>query len=271
MELNDVVCIDTETGHWQHEHPAFAIHQFAMVTAHPDLRAGSVNLYLKPIGFDPAKMRPDVMGVTGITPGKIETADPMNAESMLCTAAMWNESGSVVAGHNVRFDLKAIEVEAKIRGRNVDLSQTKFIDTFRLVREIYDEGEWIHRGCGVLPDFKLATCFYGIVGPEGWEELSRHSANGAHDALTDALMVAMLVEHFHSQGISVDDMVTISAEPYVPRLCPLGNQKGKSWDKVELGFLKWMVDKRVWIRDTGETDEGLELAILTEAKRRNMF
>jgi len=32
-----------------------------------------------------------------------------------------------------------------------------------------------------------------------------------------------------------------------------------------------MVDKRVWIRDTGETDEGLELAILTEAKRRNVF
>jgi DNA polymerase III epsilon subunit-like protein len=120
MELNDVVCIDTETGHWQHEHPAFAIHQFAMVTAHPDLRAGSVNLYLKPIGFDPAKMRPDVMGVTGITPGKIETADPMNAESMLCTAAMWNESGSVVAGHNVRFDLKAIEVEAKIHGRTCE-------------------------------------------------------------------------------------------------------------------------------------------------------
>lgn len=83
-------------------------------------------------------------------------------------------SGAVVVGHNVRFDLRFLDVEAR-RARYV-LPTVPFLCTLHLS----------HRVAGPLPHRRLAVCceHAGIV------------HDGAHDALNDASATARLLVHY---------------------------------------------------------------------------
>ena len=109
----------------------------------------------------------------------------------------------------------------------------------------------------MLPNHKLSTCYYGIVPEESWLKGNAHSAG------YDAYMSAAIFEQIMSLGADIEDLIYVSKSPFIPRYCPITEEKGKPWDQVSDGLLTWMVNKRIW-----KEDEGLEIAILSELERR---
>lgn len=251
-----IVVIDTETSHWNPT-KGLRILQVAAVSPFAELCESS---YLLPDNFDFSAMRPEVMGINHITPDLLREKGDPDAILLMDLVEKIVEGEITPAGHNWPFDRKAIEAEMAARGVEIDLSQVPFIDTLRVIREIYDNDD-------EFPDFKLGTCFYKLTPETDWK-----ISGVSHDALFDCRMTAALLRSLHTNiGLTLEDMVVISGELFVPRVCPMGNQKGKPWNKVDRGFLEWMVKNRVWLNDEGVSDEGLETAILTEAISRGLF
>lgn len=107
-------------------------------------------------------------------------------------------SGAVVVGHNVRFDLRFLDVEA--RRAHYAVPQVPFLCTLQLS----------HRVGGPLPHRRLAVCC----------EHAGIAHDGAHDALNDAVATARLLVHYLGRaaemGVSAIEELgcdTVSAPP----------------------------------------------------------
>lgn len=258
-QISDVLSIDTETTHWDHTRSEFAVIQYSIVDSQ---MVGTMG-YLNPGTQVLTKMPPNVIGVTGLTPAKIrERADASSDAIFEACCAQLSEMTFVAAAHNWRFDRDALTVECNRRRVINPFKDVPFIDTYRIALELYDKGDWDGYGGSFLPDHKLATCFYGIVPEKDWSLLPEGSS---HDAQYDACMVMLLVKTFVEMGLTVDKLIEISSTLFVPRNCPIGDERGKPWKDVSSGFLTWMLNKKVW-----GTDEGLEYAILEECMKRGI-
>jgi DNA polymerase III epsilon subunit-like protein len=220
---------------------------------------------IKPPGFDLTSLRPDVIAINGLTPERIER-DGRGIEGLanLCLTLVDPdpEVKMIVVAHNWAFDRAAIESEMRANGIEIDLSGVLFIDTLTVVRHIYDEG-WDGYGGQKLPNMKLGTCFYALVPQDRWDRLPRDLA--PHDSFYDVHLCGMLLEVL-LEKLSVEDLIELSKTVVIPRTCPIGKEKGKPWAEVDHGFLRWMVNNRIW-----DKDEGLELAVLEEAERRGLI
>lgn len=250
--MSKLIGIDTETSHWDKKSPIFAVTEVGFVIGE-DMFSGIMN----PGEDILTAMQPDVIGLTGLTPDIIRAQDD-SGEALLALTALLSEEDMVVIAHNWNFDRHALNVECKRRGIRFDFDKLRFIDTYRVAREIYDEGTWTPGGTN-LPNFKLATCYYGIVG--------KPIEGSSHRASFDAMMSLKIAEAVIAMGIDEDTLISLSTTHFVPRVCPMGKtEKGKKWDQVNDGFLQWMSKNKVW-----EDDVGLEFAVLEEMTRRGML
>lgn len=245
--------VDTETSHWDKTSEFFAITQIGAYGKN-DSFFGVMN----PGESILEKMQPDVIGLTGLTAAKIRAADDEGL-AFLSLIEFLSFNDVVIVAHNWQFDRTAIDLECKRREIPFDISKLDYIDSWRVVKELYEEGVW-EPGGSKLPNMKLATCFYGIAQSK---EPLLPGGYGPHNALYDAAMSYFVVETILEMGADVQTLIDISRETFVPRVCPIGREKGKAWADVDLGFLKWLADKQMW-----QGDEGLELAILEELNRR---
>lgn len=258
--------IDTETTHWDKDSPDFRVIQVSAVPF-VDGRFSEPLLdeIIHPPGFDLSTLRPDVIAVNGITPSRIER-EGRGIEGLadLCLSLLETDLASrmVVVAHNWPFDRAAIESEMRVNGVEIDLSGVPFIDTLTVVRHLYDEG-WDGYGGQRLPNMKLGTCFYALVPSDRWDRLPSDLA--PHDSFYDVHLCGLLLEVL-LEKMSADDLIELSRTVVIPRTCPIGKERGKPWSEVDQGFLRWMVNNRVW-----NEDEGLEIAVLEEAERRGFI
>ena len=253
-----LIAIDCETSHWDKASEFFAVTQIGAIAS---------NGWMIMATMDPgeeilSRMQPDVVGLTGLTPAVIRREDAGTGALDELTAQLSAGEPAVIVAHNWPFDRHALNAECDHRGIRFDFSKLDFVDTYRVVQELYDEGIW-EPGGSRLPNMKLATCFYGIVPERHWDSLP---AGRSHTALYDASMSLMVMRAILEMGTTIEDLISISRQPFIPRTCPMGKDKGKAWANVDAGFLSWMAQKRVW----GD-NEGLELAVLTEMERRGML
>lgn len=264
LSIDDVVSVDTETTGWDLSTGNVRIVQVSALRA-KGARIAPFEAYFRQDDSVLDAMPPDAIGITGIFPEVVKAEGYPPSELFLEFLAEVS-SAKVIASHNWKFDREVLSQEAFHLGIGKTLIDgMPFIDTLRLVREAYDDG-WDGYGGSKLPDFKLATCYHGIVPKTEWTSLA---GSGAHTALYDAGMVMGIIEHFLRSGLTVADMVEISSTLFVPRVCPIGKdrgQKGLPWGDVDPGFLKWMATNKVW-----KEDVGLEMAVLTEMERRGMI
>lgn len=263
MQLDQFISLDTETTDWDKTNPHFFPTQVAGVWVDSGFHESFAE-YVHPGETGLAHMSPDVVGLTGLgwdflaENGK----DPVEVAGLVFDIIA-NFDG--VIAQNWEFDKHVFKILAEPLGQEaVDyLDDVPFIDTLRVAKELYDVGTWTGHEDSAIPNHKLGTLFHAIVPERKWVQLP---SGVAHDARFDATMTIMLVEEWMEQGHGLNWMVDISKAPFVPRVCPIGDQKGKPWDEVNQGFLEWMVKKKVW----GD-DEGLEEAVLVEMDRRGML
>jgi DNA polymerase III epsilon subunit-like protein len=256
-----IVSIDTETTHWDKENEWFAVTQLAAISLDGSV---SESQLMNPGEEILAHMPPDVIGVTGITPAHLKNADREASLLKRLVSLFQSNETLIPAAHNWPFDRDALDKELKKLSINFKFADLRYIDTYRLIRELYDDGGWDGYNGNRLPNYKLATCFYGIVPEDRWSLLPEGLAS--HDAQYDATMVMLLIDRLLEIGLSIEQMVDISATPFIPRVCPMGSDRGKPWSEVSKGLLEWMIREKVW-----KSDEGLELAILQEADNRRMI
>lgn len=264
--IENVLVIDTETTQGDPEDSRIRMTQVAVVhcmeAESKSLRTirGSWSSYMNPGKESLDAMPPDVVSITGLTPSFLTNKgrDPKDVMTELNDHI--KKDGIVLAAHNWPFDKAVISNEYKIHGRL--MPDHPFIDTLRVAREIYDQGDWTPEDSSILPNFQLGTCFYGVIPREEWDVIDGSS----HDAVFDATMCARLIEHWYSAGMSISDMIDISWRPFVPRKVPFGKHKGSNWSDLPVDYVEWMLSKKVWFREDGSHDEGLEEAIYDAAE-----
>jgi DNA polymerase III epsilon subunit-like protein/uncharacterized protein (DUF3820 family) len=252
LTLADLVVADLETTSWDPER-AHITQMAAVSVDHHYAR------YLRQPDEILAAMGPDVIAVTGLRPSFLRDNGKDPAESLEGLAEFLGRF-RVIGAHNWKYDRRVLA------RAGLDLAGAPFIDSYRLVQEFFDVGEWVPGG-SLLPDMKLGTCYHGIVDPNMWmDEIVAHDA--VHDAWMCYSLIAAMSDRF---GLSMDDMIRISASAFVPRACPMGKHRGQKWSQVPSDYLRWMSDKRVWNREDGTSDEGLEVAVLQEMESRGLI
>jgi len=257
----EIISIDTETTHWDKEYEWFAVTQLAALSMSGSI---SESQYMNPGEEILSHMPPNVIGITGITPTFLRWVNDEATLLKRLVSEFRNNKELIPASHNWPFDRNALNAELKKHSIDFSFNELPYIDTYRIVKELYDDGDWDGYSGSRLPDYKLATCFYGIVPEDRWELLPEGLAS--HDALYDATMVILLIDRLLEIGLSIEQMIDISASAFIPRVCPMGSDRGKPWSEVSKGLLEWMLREKVW-----KSDVGLETAILTEADRRGMI
>lgn len=250
--MHRYIAIDTETSHWDKTSKYCAITQIGChwwhgLTEQEIMNPGEEILI---------SMQPDVIGITGLTPADIRVIDEASFKLLSKITFELSNNDIIVVAHNWPFDCAVLNNECIRRGIKFDFNKVRSVDTLRVVRELYDVGVWTAGGAN-LPNHKLATCYYGIVPESMWKRGAPHSAG--YDAMMSAQIFSTLVE----MGADVDDLIEISRMTFIPRVCPMTEERGKPWCEVSDGLLQWMVNKKVW-----KDDEGLEFAILNEYEKR---
>jgi exodeoxyribonuclease X len=81
-------------------------------------------------------------------------------------------------------------------------------------------------------------------------DLPEDRAMPPHRALPDAFVTAHILIRLLDHA-TIDEMRVWTAEPRVMRVCPIGQEwRGKPWEKVDAGFLRWVVGKQDIAEDT---------------------
>jgi DNA polymerase III epsilon subunit-like protein len=269
MDLTDIVVFDSETTGTNPEDENTRAVQLAFVRCSDEHHTNGSQMphttssYILQSDDVLSFMGPETIGYHGITPSIIKKYG-VEPRTFLKGIIEKIDKEDIVAGHNVSFDLQILNRELKKNQIVSTLDENPQIDTLRLVKEWYSVGEY-DRENKTLPNFKLATCFYGIL-PEDWWDLEEGKA---HSAETDAVMCSKLIEYWNLiEGHSIEEMVTISESIYLQKICMFGSKyKGIPWDEVPNSYLTWMWQNNVWNGDFGE-DEELEYAIAYQLNER---
>lgn len=267
MKLDDILVIDTETTGKDPSDKNTRVIQLGIVRCSSEHHTKGSQVpnsnysYLNPGDSILELMSPDLIAYHGITPDFIKRHGKNSKEVLKDLDKRINPNTDIIAGHNLSFDLEVLYNEFKNYDLIADFLTVPTIDTYRVVQEWYELGDY-DKDNHVLPDFKLGTCFYGILPSSWWDITSR-----VHDAESDSLMCSKLIEYWVLENnIPIEELVEISAKTFIPKRCPIGDDKGKLWEEVSTSFLSWMVKKEVWNGDTG-----LELAILSELEKRKQI
>lgn len=155
-------------------------------------------------------------------------------------AAQWlmGEAPIYLAAHNARFDRQWLT--PAITG------DVRWVDTYKAALRLWPEA----------PSHSNQALRYWKR-PQGWNDLQ---AMPAHSAAPDAYITACLLREM-LKSASLDDLVEWSKVPALLPRCTIGDWRGKPWPEVDIGFLRWVMNKR---RD----DEDLIFSVQAELDRR---
>lgn len=144
-----------------------------------------------------------------------------------------NQGADYLVAHNMAFDEKFIE------------TTLPKICTMKCAMVAYPE----------CPSFRNQVLRYFLelnLDPKDCEPV--HAA-GPDTWVTAHIFLQLL------KVLTVDQMVTISAEPARHPRCPIGKWRGKAWSEVEMSYLAWMVNNPTMEKD-------LKWLAMEEIKRR---
>jgi exodeoxyribonuclease X len=133
----------------------------------------------------------------------------------------------IYVAHNSAFEQSFLEPY---------LPGAHWICTFKAAKRVWPQA----------PNHKNQTLRYFLNLP-----VERDRADQSHRAGPDAYVTAHLFLRLLREA-SVEQMLQWTKEPVYMPLCPIGEDKGfkdKPWAEVEVGFLRWMIDKPIDNKD----------------------
>lgn len=81
---------------------------------------------------------------------------------------------------------------------------------------------------------------YGLKLTEVYENYIGQDLDEAHDAVPDILAtIAILRKFMHDNSMTLQDVVEWLQDPIVLETCPFGKHKGKSFNDIPKGYLRW--------------------------------
>lgn len=128
----------------------------------------------------------------------------------------------IVAAHNLAFDAKMIEQTwgCKISERR--------ICTWKCARHLW-------KG---MPSYSNQALRYRL-------DLIVPGADGlpSHRALADALVTTAILQRMLIDN-TPEDLMRLTAEPVLMTLVPFGKYRGQTWESMDTGYLRWVLDPR---------------------------
>ena len=144
-----------------------------------------------------------------------------------------------IVGHGIKFDVELIAHACDLASVPHQLRSRKLVDTLRLAR------------------------LYGQSPINSLEELRKHfnvPEEGAHRAMSDAIVNAEVFRHLSSKFKSLHDIFLALDKPIQMRIMPLGKYKGRPIKELPLDYLRWSAQK--------DFDEDLLFSLRSEIARR---
>lgn len=208
--MERIVFLDTETAGFD---PQDGVVEIALIEVDGNLDIIDTHHSL----IDPeGPIRASASGVHGITYDMVAESPTlrqffdMEGPGGLCDAEL------LVIGHNIQFDLRFLE--GYLRSDNASAC------TLRLARHLYPDVE----------DHKLQTLRYefGLA------------AGDAHSALGDTILCLNFFRMVAEQtGLSVSELVALSAKPIMVKTMPFGKHKGLPLQDLPRSYRSWLLDK----------------------------
>lgn len=139
-----------------------------------------------------------------------------------CSAIQLPISEGYIIGHNIDYDVKAIE-----RSTNTKI-ELKRICTLALARMAFPE----------LKSHKLTALIYHIYGPT---DFARILVLNSHDAATDIRNTAHLLCAIcaHLRIYNIEDLYQASLKARIPKIMTFGKHQGLPIDQVPRPYMKW--------------------------------
>lgn len=139
------------------------------------------------------------------------------------------QAGTVVIGHNVKYDLQV--------AKDVLPPNLPFIDTLQLAKRYLPDA----------PNHKLGTLMYYC---------KLRVRKNTHSAVDDCMICLDLLKHIMTvSGKTVHDLIDISSQPLIVRVMPFGKHKGLKMEDVPTDYLKWM------LREMSNMDENMRYTV----------
>lgn len=176
-----------------------------------------------------------------------ELADAPTMERMLelyelvypAGLAVFQNSHSVLAAHNLEFDLRML-LQSGVPESMLPPPERR-ICTVRCARHLYSDTK---HGNQVLR-YHLGLEVPELSGP-------------MHRAMPDAEVTASLVMHM-LETHSVSDLIRLTSQPVLINTCHIGKNAGTPWCDVDLGMLRWVLEKGPRRKDpSGGRDVGFD-------------
>ena len=166
-----------------------------------------------------AEIPPEVRAVHHITAADVAQCRPFDPR--MFWGDQVGDNVGIVASHNMEFDSKFLGTP-----------ETRLICTLKSAYRVWPEA----------PAHNNGTLRYwledqGLIAPVAEFTQPAHRA-GADAYVTAWIMVALL------KRTTAREMEAWTRSPTLLPRCPIGEHRGKPWDQVDEGFLRWMTDKR---------------------------
>lgn len=125
-----------------------------------------------------------------------------------------------LAAHNAPFEEKFI------------LGNIPMVCTDKAARRWWDDA----------PGYNVFALLYWLEDQER-VEFDQVRAHPPHRAGPDAYATAVLLSTMLTEGVSGAELFRFTREPRFMRECPIGQWRGRRWEDVDFGFLRWVMDK----------------------------
>ncbi len=173
----------------------------------------------------PVPIPAETSAVHQIIDRDVESA--MTLEEQLPTLArILGEPGTIAVAHNADY-------ERAILGRHA-LPQVPWVCTYKAACRVFPESpglsnevlrHWLGLGTG----------------------RSHHQA--AHSAVHDAMVTGQIFDEIMGRKVSINDLIEWSDQPALLPTCPIGEWRGRKWEEIDDGFLRWIIRKIADRRD----------------------
>lgn len=165
-------------------------------------------------------MPPEVRAVHHITLDMVELWPPFDPAYVIETC----DHCAVIAAHNMEFEERWLRADGII----------PLLCTYKAALRVWPDA----------PGHSNSVLRYWLE-DQGLLSLDHHTAMPPHRAGPDAYVTAHILRALLAAGATAKEMVAWTREPRLLPTCPLGEWRGKPWAAVDVGFLRWMINKPV--------------------------
>ena len=229
------VILDTETTGTKEQD---RICQLAYIVASANLIGTQIDEVHEDFCKPPLSISFSAMAIHHITNEMVEKKPTCIETKSYKRLTELNTPKNVLVIQNAIFDLKMLQKEGFV-------SQMPLIDTLRCLRHLYPELE--------SHGLQYVRYAFGLYKSEAKEAKSIKLKIQAHDALSDVLVLKLLLDHL-LVGKSVEELIELTKNPIMYKTFKFGKYRGE--DVIEVAkkdpsYLEWML-----IEKDGE--EGLD-------------